>query len=59
MEQYSTIAFEYVTDSWCCILRVSPVQVGAHNDKHIVCLDPTVAIIRDDWYCKIEWYYYN
>lgn len=22
-------------------------------------LDPTVAMIKDDWYCHIKWYYFN
>ncbi len=35
------------------------MQFGACNDKHIVWLDPTVALIQEDWYRHVEWYYFN
>ncbi len=47
-EKFPTVAFECVSDSRRCILGVSPVQFGARNDKHIVRLDPTVALIQED-----------
>ena len=49
-EKFPTVAFECVSDSWHRILGVSPVQFGARNDKHIVWLNPTAAMIQDDWY---------
>ena len=58
-EKFPTVAFECVSDSRHRILGVSPVQFGARNDKHIVRIDPTVALIHEDWYRHVEWYYFN
>lgn len=52
-EKNPTFAFECMSDSRRCMLRVSPSLFGAHNDKQNVCLDFTVAMIWDDWYHNI------
>ena len=56
-EGYPTVAFEVISGFDREILGVSSIQFGSRNDKHIVKLDKTVAMIRKGWYNAVKWRY--
>jgi hypothetical protein len=54
-ESFPSVAFECVTSHTRRVMGIAPIQYGTRNDKHIVCLDPTVRMIRFDWYKEVQW----
>ncbi len=38
---------------------MSCAHFGTRNDKQIVQTDETVRLIREDWYCNVEWTSWN
>ncbi|KAL7543618.1 hypothetical protein ACHAWF_007427 [Thalassiosira exigua] len=58
-ESYPTIAFEVITDNERRVIGISTAQFGTRNDKHIVKLDYNVAKIRDGWYRRVRWHFYD
>jgi hypothetical protein len=58
-ESFPSVAFECVTNNRRRVLGISPIQFGARSDKHIVRFDPTVELIKKQWYKDVEWEYYT
>jgi hypothetical protein len=58
-ESFPSVAFECVTNNRRRVIGISPNQFGARSDKHIVCFDPTVHLIKKLWYKDVEWEYYT
>ena len=59
-ESYPTLAFEVVSDNSRCILGISSVQYGTHNDQHIIVkLDQTISNLRKGWCKDVVWSFYE
>jgi hypothetical protein len=58
-ESFPSVAFECVTNNRRRVLGISPIQFGARSDKHIVRFDPTVELIKKQWYKDVDWEYYT
>eukprot|EP01082_Thalassiosira_pseudonana_P007063 g6219.t1 g6219 contig22:16423-17748(-) len=58
-ESFPSVAFECVTNNRRRVLGIAPIQFGARSDKHIVRFDPTVDLIKKQWYKDVEWDYYT
>ncbi len=48
-EQYASLAFKAISDNCQMIFSIAPVQFGSENHQHIVCLDPAVRDVRNEW----------
>ena len=58
-ESYPSLAFEVVTGFDREIFAVDTAQFGTRNDKHIVKNDKCVKKIREEWYSRVTWKYFD
>ncbi len=58
-ETYPSIAWEVITDTKRQIMNKFGPQFGTRNDKLIFCMDDGAKKIRNSWYSKVKWNYFD